>query len=273
MRRAVSVSRWWALSRCPPAHCMRELRRRRLPHSCPWTRHPGSRSRGPRHSAVPRRAGVLRNVAVALGNCLAASELQPDEVAVASRVSALSDSEPLVRGHGAWHWATPTRPRPVRPRGRRWLLNPIRMCARSWRWHSLRLRGEVAARIGSCSQRDDGRRLVRPLLPGDGLDRNHDIGHSTVQKNAPLIQARLFPDNVVGSCPRGQHPRIVSPLLWTASAPRSCRFSGSRQAESRHPLPKRKPGCQDRPASRDGNQGSAPAESGYRSHTPRAQAP
>lgn len=42
-----------------------------------------------------RRAGFLRNVAVALGNWGA-----PD--AVPALVRALSDPEPLVRGHAAW---------------------------------------------------------------------------------------------------------------------------------------------------------------------------
>ncbi|MGC9334688.1 MAG: HEAT repeat domain-containing protein, partial [Anaerolineae bacterium] len=42
-----------------------------------------------------RRRGLLRNVAVALGNW-------GDPVAVPSLVRALSDAEPLIRGHAAW---------------------------------------------------------------------------------------------------------------------------------------------------------------------------
>lgn len=42
-----------------------------------------------------RRAGFLRNVAVALGNW-------GSEEAVPPLVEALSDEEPLVRGHAAW---------------------------------------------------------------------------------------------------------------------------------------------------------------------------
>jgi epoxyqueuosine reductase len=42
-----------------------------------------------------RRRGLLRNVAVALGNW-------GDPVAVRALVRALNDSEPLIRGHAAW---------------------------------------------------------------------------------------------------------------------------------------------------------------------------
>ena len=42
-----------------------------------------------------KRRGMLRNVAVALGNW-------GDEAAVPALVIALSDVEPLVRGHAAW---------------------------------------------------------------------------------------------------------------------------------------------------------------------------
>jgi epoxyqueuosine reductase len=50
-----------------------------------------------RGSAVrrARRVGLLRNVAVALGNW-------GSEEAVPPLLKALSDSEPLVRGHAAW---------------------------------------------------------------------------------------------------------------------------------------------------------------------------
>jgi len=48
-----------------------------------------------------KRRGLLRNVAVALGNWLASVDPPPLE-AVAALVSALSDSEPIVRGHAAW---------------------------------------------------------------------------------------------------------------------------------------------------------------------------
>jgi len=50
-----------------------------------------------RHSAVwrTRRAGLLRNAAVALGN-------GGDRAAVPALAGALQDSEPLVRGHAAW---------------------------------------------------------------------------------------------------------------------------------------------------------------------------
>jgi epoxyqueuosine reductase len=50
-----------------------------------------------RRSPVKRakRRGLLRNVAVALGNCGS-----PDAVPVLA--SALSDAEPLIRGHSAW---------------------------------------------------------------------------------------------------------------------------------------------------------------------------
>lgn len=48
-----------------------------------------------------KRRGLLRNVAVALGNWLGSVEAAPEE-AVSALVAALSDSEPLVRGHAAW---------------------------------------------------------------------------------------------------------------------------------------------------------------------------
>ena len=48
-----------------------------------------------------KRKGFLRNVAVALGNWLGSLE-EPAEEAVAVLVAALSDVEPLVRGHAAW---------------------------------------------------------------------------------------------------------------------------------------------------------------------------
>jgi len=50
-----------------------------------------------RHSAIKRakRRGLLRNVCVALGNI-------GDPVAVPALIQALSDVEPLVRGHAAW---------------------------------------------------------------------------------------------------------------------------------------------------------------------------
>ncbi len=56
-----------------------------------------------RGSAIRRagRVGFARNVCVALGNWLAGEEEPPQE-AVAVLVEALSDSEPLVRGHAAW---------------------------------------------------------------------------------------------------------------------------------------------------------------------------
>lgn len=56
-----------------------------------------------RGSAIRRaeRAGFARNVCVALGNWLSVEESSPAEaLAVLSR--ALSDTEPLVRGHAAW---------------------------------------------------------------------------------------------------------------------------------------------------------------------------
>ncbi len=84
---------------------------------CPWNRDassPGDRALAPflpdllaldasafraryRHTAVTRtrRRGLLRNVAVALGN-----SGNPD--AVPPLVAALADPEPLVRGHAAW---------------------------------------------------------------------------------------------------------------------------------------------------------------------------
>ncbi|MFH1764477.1 MAG: tRNA epoxyqueuosine(34) reductase QueG [Gemmatimonadota bacterium] len=48
-----------------------------------------------------KRRGLLRNVAVALGNWLGSVDEAPKE-AVAALVSALSDPEALVRGHAAW---------------------------------------------------------------------------------------------------------------------------------------------------------------------------
>ena len=50
-----------------------------------------------RHSPIRRtkRRGLLRNVCVALGN-------SGDRRAVPALIEALSDSEPLVRGHAAW---------------------------------------------------------------------------------------------------------------------------------------------------------------------------
>jgi len=50
-----------------------------------------------RHSAMsrPKRRGLLRNVAIALGN-------SGNPEAIASLCTALSDPEPLVRGHAAW---------------------------------------------------------------------------------------------------------------------------------------------------------------------------
>jgi epoxyqueuosine reductase len=48
-----------------------------------------------------KRRGLLRNVAVALGNWLGSVEESPED-AVAVLVAALSDPEPLVRGHAAW---------------------------------------------------------------------------------------------------------------------------------------------------------------------------
>jgi hypothetical protein len=47
------------------------------------------------------RAGFARNVCVALGNWLSGG-VQPPEEALALLVQALSDPEPLVRGHAAW---------------------------------------------------------------------------------------------------------------------------------------------------------------------------
>ena len=47
------------------------------------------------------RAGFARNVCVAMGNWLAGDQ-RPDPVGVELLVRALSDSEPLVRGHAAW---------------------------------------------------------------------------------------------------------------------------------------------------------------------------
>lgn len=49
----------------------------------------------------PGRAGFARNVCVAMGNWLA-DEKRPDLTAVDLLVRALSDAEPLVRGHAAW---------------------------------------------------------------------------------------------------------------------------------------------------------------------------
>ena len=56
-----------------------------------------------RGSAIRRagRAGFARNVCVAMGNWLAA-EKAPSSEAVAVLADALSDPEPLVRGHAAW---------------------------------------------------------------------------------------------------------------------------------------------------------------------------
>jgi epoxyqueuosine reductase len=48
-----------------------------------------------------KRRGLLRNVAVALGNWLG-SVAEPPEEAVAALMAALNDPEPLVRGHVAW---------------------------------------------------------------------------------------------------------------------------------------------------------------------------
>jgi epoxyqueuosine reductase len=48
-----------------------------------------------------KRKGFLRNVAVALGNWLGSLDKAPEE-AVSALVGALSDPEPLVRGHAAW---------------------------------------------------------------------------------------------------------------------------------------------------------------------------
>ncbi len=60
---------------------------------------------GARFSGSPvkraRRRGLLRNVAVATGNWLGSVDEPPSE-AVAVLVVALSDPEPLVRGHAAW---------------------------------------------------------------------------------------------------------------------------------------------------------------------------
>jgi len=47
------------------------------------------------------RAGLARNVCVAMGNWLAGEEA-PSSEAVAVLADALSDPEPLVRGHAAW---------------------------------------------------------------------------------------------------------------------------------------------------------------------------
>lgn len=56
-----------------------------------------------RGSAIRRagRAGFARNVCVAVGNWLA-GEPEPPAEAVAVLTQALSDPEPLVRGHAAW---------------------------------------------------------------------------------------------------------------------------------------------------------------------------
>jgi epoxyqueuosine reductase len=56
-----------------------------------------------RGSAIRRagRAGFARNVCVAMGNWLS-GEVQPSEEALALLVQALTDPEPLVRGHAAW---------------------------------------------------------------------------------------------------------------------------------------------------------------------------
>jgi epoxyqueuosine reductase len=56
-----------------------------------------------RGSAIRRagRAGFARNVCVAMGNWLA-GEGRPDPTALQLLVHALSDPEPLVRGHAAW---------------------------------------------------------------------------------------------------------------------------------------------------------------------------
>jgi epoxyqueuosine reductase len=56
-----------------------------------------------RGSAIRRagRAGFARNVCVALGNWLSGEEEPPSE-AVSVLEDALSDPDPLVRGHAAW---------------------------------------------------------------------------------------------------------------------------------------------------------------------------
>jgi epoxyqueuosine reductase len=58
-----------------------------------------------RGSAIRRagRAGFARNVCVAIGNWLASAPPgEPPEGAVDALAAALSDPEPLVRGHAAW---------------------------------------------------------------------------------------------------------------------------------------------------------------------------
>jgi len=56
-----------------------------------------------RGSAIRRagRAGFARNVCVAMGNWLSGSD-EPSEEAVSELGQALSDPEPLVRGHAVW---------------------------------------------------------------------------------------------------------------------------------------------------------------------------
>jgi epoxyqueuosine reductase len=56
-----------------------------------------------RGSAIRRAgyAGFKRNVAVAIGNWMAAADERPEE-AVAVLGEALEDEEPLVRAHSAW---------------------------------------------------------------------------------------------------------------------------------------------------------------------------
>ena len=56
-----------------------------------------------RGSAIRRagRAGFARNVCVAMGNWLGGAEHRPEK-AVAILGRALSDPEPLIRGHASW---------------------------------------------------------------------------------------------------------------------------------------------------------------------------
>ncbi len=57
-----------------------------------------------RGSAIRRAgyAGFKRNVAVAMGNCLAGIEGDPPEAVVAALRDALEDETALVREHAAW---------------------------------------------------------------------------------------------------------------------------------------------------------------------------
>mgnify|MGYP006294723559 CR=1 FL=1 len=73
-----------------------------------------------RGSAIRRagRAGLARNVCVALGNWLSEMD-EPPEAAVAVLRDALEDPKPLVREHAAWALESSRVPFPDGPPGRR----------------------------------------------------------------------------------------------------------------------------------------------------------